>query len=162
VSDESESTVSLAATIVASYVSANTIAPDEIAGLILSVKAALDGSVQPTSEPAVQEPAHPLKRLVTADAIFCAECGKKFKSLKRHLRTDHDLTPQAYRAKWGLKGDSPMVAPSYSATRSALAKSIGLGQFSKQAAPPPPPPPVKQTATARAKPGRAAPKKSPK
>jgi predicted transcriptional regulator len=161
VPDDSESTVSLAATIVASYVSGNTIAPDEIGGLIQSVKAALDGSVLGTAEPSVQEPAHPLRRLVTSDAIFCAECGKKFKSLKRHLRTDHDLTPQAYRAKWGLKGDSPMVAPNYSATRSALAKSIGLGQFSKQA-PPPPPPPVKQKAAARARPGKSAAKTSPK
>ncbi len=142
-SDDTISTISLAADIVASFVSNNTIAPSAIAGLIQSVKAALDASVQGTTEPTVQEPAHPLRRLVTPDSIFCAECGKKFKSLKRHLRTYHDLTPRDYRAKWGLKVDSPMVAPNYSATRSELAKAIGLGQ-GRAAAAPSPPLPVKR------------------
>ena len=68
------------------------------------------------------------KRSVFPDHIVCLEDGKKFKSLKRHLATDHGLTPDEYRAKWGLPADYPMVAPSYSATRSALAKSSGLGR----------------------------------
>jgi predicted transcriptional regulator len=72
--------------------------------------------------------------LVTADAVFCAECGAKFKSLKRHLGTEHNLTPHAYIQKWGLKADHPMVAPNYSATRSALAKSMGLGSGGRKAA----------------------------
>ena len=156
-SDDPPSTISLAADIVASFVSNNTIAPSEIASLIQSVKAALDGTTQATAEPINQEPAHPLRKLVTPDAIFCAECGKKFKSLKRHLMGDHNLTPQDYRAKWGLK-DSPMVAPNYSAARSKLAKSIGLGQKGRQAVeptppspppPPPPPPPVKRQPKSR-------------
>ena len=122
---ESSSTVSLAATIVASFVSNNNIAPDHVAGLIRTVKAALEAPPAQT-KPAVQEPARPLNKLVTPDAIFCAECGTHFKSLKRHLRTDHNLTPHAYRAKWGLKKDSSIVAPNYSATRSELARKIGL------------------------------------
>jgi predicted transcriptional regulator len=144
-SDDTYSTISLAADIVASFVSNNSIAPSEIGGLIQSVKAALDGSVQATAEPILKEPAHPLRKLVTPDAIFCAECGKKFKSLKRHLRTEHDLTPHDYRAKWGLKKDSPMVAANYSATRSELAKTMGLGQGGPKAATPlPPTPPAKR------------------
>jgi predicted transcriptional regulator len=72
-------------------------------------------------------PAVPVKKSVTADAIICLEDGKKFKSLKRHLRTTYDMTPEQYRAKWGLPADYPMVAPSYAAKRSELAKGMGLG-----------------------------------
>jgi predicted transcriptional regulator len=158
VSDNSESTISLAVDIVAAFVANNTIAPGDIAGLLQSVKVALDGTVQATAAPTVLEPAVALRKLVTPDAIFCAECGKKFKSLKRHLASDHDLTPDAYRSKWGLKSDSPMVAPNYSATRSALAKSTGLGQLSRKAASPPPPSPVKQKAKPHPKPSKSAPK----
>ena len=148
-SDDTYSTISLAADIVASFVANNSIAPSDIGGLIQSVKAALDGSVQATPKPAIHEPAHPIRKLVTPDAIFCAECGKKFKSLKRHLRTEHDLTPHDYRAKWGLKKDSPMVAANYSAARSELAKTRGLGQGGRKAATPPPPPPVKRAPRSR-------------
>ncbi|TGT92495.1 transcriptional regulator, partial [bacterium M00.F.Ca.ET.155.01.1.1] len=83
-------------------------------------------SEQPSAEK--QKPAVNPKRSVHDDYIVCLEDGKKFKSLKRHLSTDHGLTPDEYRAKWGLPADYPMVAPSYSATRSALAKSSGLGR----------------------------------
>ena len=148
-SDDTLSNVSLAAIIVSSFVSNNRIAPGDIAGLLKSVKAALDGTGSTTTEQSVQEPAHPLRKLVTPDAVFCAECGKKFKSLKRHLGTDHDLTPDAYRAKWDLKKDSPMVAPNYSAARSELAKAIGLGQGGRKAAAPAP---VKGRAKAKTKP----------
>jgi predicted transcriptional regulator len=75
-----------------------------------------------------------LRKLISADAVYCAECGAKFKSLKRHLGTEHNLTPHAYIQKWGLKPDHPMVAPNYSATRSALAKSMGLGSGGRKAA----------------------------
>ena len=159
-SDDPLITVSLAATIVASFVANNTIAPGDIAGLLRGVKAALDGPAEAAAAPTVQEPAVPLRKLVTPDAIFCAECGKSFKSLKRHLGSDHNLTPDAYRSKWGLKTDSPMVAPNYSTTRSALAKSIGLGQLSHKTAAPPPPP-VKQQAKPHPKPSKAASKERP-
>jgi predicted transcriptional regulator len=138
-SENTSSTASLAADIVVSFVSNNTIPPDEVGSLIQTVKAALDGVVRVSAEPTVQEPAHALKKLVTPDAIFCAECGKKFKSLKRHLRTDHDLSPHDYRVKWGLKSDSPMVAPSYSAARSEFAKAVRLGQGQQAAESTPPP-----------------------
>ena len=89
-------------------------------------------------EPALTEliPAVPIRRSVTDDHIVCLEDGKKLKTLKRHLMSDHALTPEAYRAKWGLKPDYPMVAPNYSAQRQAMAKQIGFG---RKPAPPPEP-----------------------
>src|ERR687894_322868 len=78
-------------------------------------------------EPEPLEPAVPVKKSVTADAIVCLEDGKKFKSLKRHLRTTYAMTPEQYRAKWGLPADYPMVAPNYAKARSEMAKSFGLG-----------------------------------
>jgi predicted transcriptional regulator len=82
---------------------------------------------------------------VSDDAIVCLECGKKLKMLKRHLMTDHGLTPEEYRARWGLRPDYPMVAPTYSAQRQALAKQIGLGR--KPAPPPPAPKPGRRRKT---------------
>jgi len=78
-----------------------------------------------------QEPAIPVKKSVTPDYIICLEDGKKFKSLKRHLRTKFEMSPDQYRAKWGLPSDYPMVAPSYAVARSNLARAMGLGQKSK-------------------------------
>ncbi len=78
-------------------------------------------------EPNTAEPAVPKQRSVTPDYITCLECGRRFKSLKRHLRTDHAMTPEAYRAKWGLEPGYPIVAPTYAASRSELAKKMGLG-----------------------------------
>jgi predicted transcriptional regulator len=135
--------------IVAAYVGANHIAPSDVPILIKTVRGSLDSlteTVEAAPEP--QAPAVSLRRLVTPDTVFCAECGAGFKSLKRHLGTEHDLTPEAYRNKWGLKKDVPMVAPNYAAKRSELAKSIGLGRK-----PEPPPPPPK---AAKAKPAPAA------
>ena len=140
-SDDTDSNISLAADIVASFVSNNWITSSEIASLIQSVKAALDGTAQATAEPTIQEPAHSLRKLVTPDAIFCAECGKKFKSLRRHLMSHHNLSPHDYRAKWGLK-NSPMVSPNYSAARSEMAKNMGFGQSGRQVVEPPPYPPA--------------------
>ncbi|MGJ4860748.1 MucR family transcriptional regulator [Labrys sp. La1] len=85
----------------------------------------------------------PIKKSITADYLICLEDGRQFKSLTRHLRTAYALSPEQYREKWNLLGDYPMVAPSYSAQRSRLAKELGLGQVRQKAkAEPPPPPPA--------------------
>ncbi|RDE10501.1 MucR family transcriptional regulator [Pelagibacterium lacus] len=116
--------------IVAAYVSHNAISPTDLPKLIADVHAALlslgsEDIVEPIEE---KKPAVPVRKSVTADYIICLEDGKKFKSLKRHLRTHYNLSPEEYREKWGLPADYPMVAPSYSATRSKLAKENGLGR----------------------------------
>lgn len=119
----------LTADIVAAYVQNNATPVASLADLIASVNAALSNLVEPIAvERPVAEPAVNPKKSVTADFIICLEDGKKFKSLKRHLRVSYGLTPDAYRAKWGLANDYPMVAPNYSAQRSILAKSAGLGR----------------------------------
>ena len=120
--------IELTADIVSAYVGNNPVPAAQLPELIASVNAAvgqLGGSVAQPARTAV--PAVNPKRSIFPDHIICLEDGKKFKSLKRHLRTDFGLSPDEYRAKWGLPADYPMVAPNYSATRSALAKSSGLG-----------------------------------
>lgn len=116
--------------IVAAYVSHNAISPTDLPKLIADVHAALKGLDIEEVAVAVEEkkPAVPVRKSVTSDYIICLEDGKKFKSLKRHLRTHYNLSPEEYREKWGLPSDYPMVAPSYSATRSKLAKDNGLGR----------------------------------
>lgn len=122
-------TVSIAADIVAAYVSNNPLPVSELPKLIGDIHAALKGIGTPVAEPVVkQEPAVSIKKSVTPDFIICLEDGKKFKSLKRHIGVHFNLTPDEYRQKWNLPADYPMVAPNYTATRSALAKSIGLGR----------------------------------
>lgn len=119
----------LTAEVVSAYVSNNPLPAASLPELIASVHASLSGTrggFAPPAEP--QEPAVNPKRSVHADHIVCLEDGKKFKSLRRHLMTEHGMTPDAYRAKWDLSGSYPMTAPSYSATRSELAKAAGLGQ----------------------------------
>ena len=120
----------LTAEIVAAYVGNNAVASSDISALINQVHAALlrvsSGLAVPSSEPL--KPAVPIKRSINPDFIVCLEDGKKFKSLKRHLRTQYNMTPEAYREKWGLPPDYPMVAPNYAAARSQLAKQMGLGQ----------------------------------
>jgi predicted transcriptional regulator len=123
--------IQLTANIVSAYVSNNTVSSAEIPALISQIYSALmrvsNGShVATPAEPL--KPAVPIKRSITADHIVCLEDGKKFKSLKRHLRTQYDMTPDQYRAKWNLAPDYPMVAPNYAAARSQLAKQMGLGQ----------------------------------
>ncbi|ERP93208.1 hypothetical protein Q669_31660 [Labrenzia sp. C1B10] len=122
--------IELTSDIVSSYVSNNTVAAPDLAGLIASVHKALVSAAQKTQEPEVVElvPAVPVKKSVGGDFLICLEDGKKFKSLKRHLRTHYGLTPEEYRAKWNLPADYPMVAPNYAAARSELAKQMGLGQ----------------------------------
>ena len=122
--------IGLTANIVSAYVSNNTVPAGDIPGLINQVHAALvrvSGGHGETAADALK-PAVTVKKSITAEYIVCLEDGKKFKSLKRHLRTQYNITPEQYREKWGLPPDYPMVAPNYSATRSRLAKDNGLGR----------------------------------
>lgn len=127
--------------IVVNYVGNNAVPTSELPALIASVQAALvklqSGPSQEVAK--VLTPAVSIKKSITPDYIICLEDGKKFKSLKRHLRTQYDLSPDDYRAKWGLPLDYPMVAPNYAQARSNLAKSMGLGQQRRKAAPAPEP-----------------------
>jgi predicted transcriptional regulator len=121
--------IALTAEIVSAYVGNNVVAVSEIPSLINQVHAALTrvcGGSEVAPDPL--KPAVPPKRSVTPEYIVCLEDGKKFKSLKRHLRTQYKMTPEQYREKWGLSPDYPMVAPNYAAARSDLAKQMGLGQ----------------------------------
>ena len=122
--------IELTAEIVSAYVSNNSVAASDIAGLINQVHAALSRvSGAPGDAPAEPlKPAVSVKKSITPEHIVCLEDGKKFKSLKRHLRTQYNMTPEQYREKWGLGADYPMVAPNYAAARSQLAKQMGLGQ----------------------------------
>jgi predicted transcriptional regulator len=122
--------IRLAADIVAAFVRNNSLRTAELPTLIESVHGAIAKTAAGKAEEPVapQAPAVPVKKSVTPDYIICLEDGKKFKSLKRHLRTAYNLTPEQYRAKWNLPSDYPMVAPNYAKARSELAKTIGLGQ----------------------------------
>lgn len=125
--------VRMAADIAAAYVSANPVQAQDLPALIRTIYGALldvSGEVSASPE-ATPEPAVAIKKSVTADYIICLEDGKKFKSLKRHLRTRYAMTPDEYRSKWGLAHDYPMVAPNYAKERSNLAKRMGLGQTRK-------------------------------
>ena len=128
--DNNPETIEMTAEIVASYVESNTIAAADVPALILSVHRALIGisTGADVVAPPAKEPAVPLRRSITPDHLVCLEDGRKFKSLKRHLRTRYNLSPEEYRAKWGLPKDYPMVAPNYAKARSDLAKQMGLGQ----------------------------------
>jgi predicted transcriptional regulator len=118
----------LTAEIVASHVSNNSVALADLPELIRQIHASLRATGVPANPiPDRPPPAVPIKRSVTADYIVCLEDGKKLKTLKRHLKTRYNMSPDQYRERWGLPADYPMVAPSYAARRSALAKQIGLG-----------------------------------
>ncbi|MEO6041585.1 MAG: MucR family transcriptional regulator [Croceibacterium sp.] len=153
--DMNETLITLTSDIVAAHVSNNDVSAEEVAALIQSVYGALAGlgttpAVEPKPEPAVS-----IRASVKNDHLVCLEDGKKMKMLKRHLMTDHGMTPVEYRARWGLSADYPMVAPDYAATRRDLAKKIGLGRKPgvKLGRPP------KTAAAAPAKPAKAAPGK---
>jgi predicted transcriptional regulator len=122
--------VELTANIVSAYLSNNPIQASEIPSLISQVHAALlrvaAGRTEVPLEPA--KPAVSAKKSITPEYLVCLEDGKRFKSLKRHLRTQYNMTPEQYREKWGLPADYPMVAPNYAVARSQLAKKMGLGQ----------------------------------
>ena len=132
--------VALSADIVSAYVSNNSVEANELASLINQVHQALTQAAQgrPAEPEAPPTPAVPVKKSVTADYLISLEDGRKYKSLKRHLST-RGMTPDDYRAKWGLPKDYPMVAASYSAQRSSLAKSLGLGRMRASAAEEAPP-----------------------
>jgi predicted transcriptional regulator len=122
--------IELTASIVSAYVSNNSVPTQDLSALINQVHTALSrvssGQGEVASEPL--KPAVSVKKSITADFIVCLEDGKKFKSLKRHLRTQYNMTPDQYREKWSLPPDYPMVAPNYAIARSELAKQMGLGQ----------------------------------
>ncbi len=122
--------VDLTASIVSAYVSNNPTTAAEIPALISQIHAALVRVSSSGSETAFEpaKPAVSVKKSMTPDYLVCLEDGKRFKSLKRHLRTQYNMTPEQYREKWGLPADYPMVAPNYAVARSQLAKKMGLGQ----------------------------------
>ena len=134
-SSKTESEIALAAEIVAAYVSFNSVPSTGLGELIHAVHTTLakldSGTV--VAEPEVLVPAVTVRKSITPDYLICLDDGKKFKSLRRHL-AGLGMTPDEYRQKWGLPRDYPMVAPNYAATRSALAKKIGLGSLRKGAA----------------------------
>jgi predicted transcriptional regulator len=122
--------IELSADIVSAYVSNNSVPAADLPALLASVHGALTKTAQgQTNTPQAElVPAVSVRKSVTPDAIICLEDGKSFKSLKRHLRTTYDMTPEQYRAKWNLPNDYPMVAPNYAKARSELARALGLGQ----------------------------------
>ena len=126
----------LTAEIVGAYVGHHTVAASDLPDLIAMVGKGLADLSQTPAEPEEEKPtpAVPIKRSVTPDHIICLEDGKKLKMLKRYLKTRYDMTPDEYRKRWSLKDDYPMVAPSYAAQRSDLAKKIGLGRKSEPVA----------------------------
>jgi predicted transcriptional regulator len=125
-----EELLRMTADVVAAYVSNNTLPTAQLAEVInavySSLKALEDQVTQPQPEPL--KPAVPIRKSVTPEFLICLEDGKKLKMLKRHLRSTYNMTPDDYRAKWGLPPDYPMVAPSYAERRSEFAKKIGLGR----------------------------------
>ena len=133
--DDKLEVIEMTADIVSAYVGNNSVAAADLPNLIQSVHRALASITTGTEtvEVAPKEPAVPIRRSITADFLICLEDGRKFKSLKRHLRTKYNMSPEDYRAKWGLAKDYPMVAPNYAKARSDLAKQMGLGQGGRQA-----------------------------
>jgi predicted transcriptional regulator len=127
-----QSLIEMTTTVVAAYLRNNAVASNQISEVIHTVHDALKGLSNGRGEPEPEplKPAVPIRRSVTPDYIVCLEDGKQLKMLKRHLRTTYDLTPEEYRAKWGLPPDYPMVAPNYAQQRSEFAKKIGLGRQS--------------------------------
>jgi predicted transcriptional regulator len=134
--EEKSDLLEMTADMFSAYVSNNTVSPDGVAALIGSIHATMTqlaaGGIEP--EPEIKEPAVPVRKSITPDYLICLEDGRKFKSLKRHLRTKYDMSPEEYRAKWGLPKDYPMVAPNYAKARSDLAKQMGLGQGGRKPA----------------------------
>ena len=125
-----EELLRMTADVVAAYVSNNTLPTEQLAEVINAVYHSLKGLEGPVPEPAPEpvKPAVPIRKSITPDYLICLEDGKKLKMLKRHLRSTYNMTPDEYRARWGLAPDYPMVAPNYAEQRSAFAKKIGLGR----------------------------------
>jgi predicted transcriptional regulator len=125
---ERELLLGLAAEIVSAHVSNNAVQMDQLPALIQQVFNTLASAEQKSLAPSKPEPAIPIKQSMRADYLTCLDCGKRFSMLKRHLRTDHQLTPEHYRQRWELPPSYPMVASGYAKVRSAIAKKIGLGR----------------------------------
>jgi predicted transcriptional regulator len=127
---DNTNSIGLTAGIVSAYVSNNSLQSAEIPGLINKIHAALSRVASGAGgySAGAANPAVTIKKSITADYLVCLEDGKKFKTLKRHLRTKYNMTPEQYREKWGLATEYPMVAPNYAAVRTQLAKRYGLGQ----------------------------------
>ncbi|MEM6899853.1 MAG: MucR family transcriptional regulator [Pseudomonadota bacterium] len=123
--------IQLTAHIVSAYVGQNSIDSSELPSLIKKVHESLGELGNVSDKSAALKPAVPIKKSVTDDYLVCLEDGEKFRSLRRHLRSKYDMSPEEYRDKWGLPHDYPMVAPSYAKQRSDLAKKMGLGQSKK-------------------------------
>jgi len=125
------SRLSMVVDIVSAFVGNNRVTQEELMQLIKGVDGAIDqlGRKSSEPEPIAPTPKVPVKKSITPEYIYCLEDGLKFRSLKRHLRSKYNMSPDQYRARWGLPPDYPMVAPAYSAQRSQLAKSAGLGQL---------------------------------
>ena len=134
--DDRSELLEMTADIVSAYVGNNSVAANDLPALIANIHAALStvstGVVE--VEPEIKEPAVPIRKSISPDFLICLEDGRKFKSLKRHLRTKYDMSPEEYRAKWNLPKDYPMVAPNYAKARSDLAKQMGLGQGGRKPA----------------------------
>jgi len=159
--DMAETLITLTSDIVAAHVSNNSVAVDDVPSLIRNVYGALAGlGAGPAPAATRPEPAVAIRSSVRKDHVVCLEDGKKMKMLKRHLMTEHGMTPDEYRQRWGLGADYPMVAPAYAETRRDLAKKIGLGRkpgqkVAKKAAPAAAPK-AKKAAAAKPKAGKAA------
>lgn len=137
-SEQDPLNISLTADIVSAYVGNNTVSANDLPGLIQGVYKTIAeiGTGVPAETAPAQAPAVSIRRSITPDHLVCLEDGLKFKSLKRHLRTKYNMTPDEYRAKWGLPKNYSMVAPNYALARSEMAKASGLGQGGRQAAKP--------------------------
>ena len=133
--NDSDELLNLTEKIVSAHVGNNAMSSSGLPNLIKTVHAALADITTAGESPPTPEPAVPIKRSVTPNHIVCLEDGKKFKILKRHLKTDHNMTPKEYRERWNLSADYPIVAPAYAEKRSALAKKIGLGRRAKTVKP---------------------------
>jgi predicted transcriptional regulator len=134
--DDKGALLEMTADIVSAYVGNNSVSANDLPSLIANIHAALSGvsSGPVEAEPEPKEPAVPIRKSISPDFLICLEDGRKFKSLKRHLRTKYDMSPEEYRSKWGLPKDYPMVAPNYAKARSDLAKQMGLGQGGRKPA----------------------------
>ena len=134
--DDKSEIIEMTADIVSAYVGNNTVPATELPALIQNIHRALtsvSGEAEPAPE-APREPAVPVRKSISPDFLVCLEDGRKFKSLKRHLRTKYNMSPEEYRGKWGLPKDYLMVAPNYAKARSDLAKQMGLGQGGRKPA----------------------------
>jgi predicted transcriptional regulator len=137
----------MATDIAVAYVGSNAVPADKVSELLVAVHTTLSEIASGKGPVEQLAPAVPIKKSITHDYIICLEDGKRFRSLKRHLRTKYNLTPEQYRAKWGLPLDYPMVSPAYAAARSQLAKDMGLGSREKREAAPSTSKPQKITLT---------------